>query len=178
VRALTPYPQPSGVHLTLWSSQRAEMTKATCKSLEHWWNAKELLIFSFKPGTKTAIIRSYGPCKFFFYHSARVYRMFFFIVCVLSHWVHAAIVEVADLPSLKCSSYWYPGLFPASVKIYRILVTIVRLQNPHSQQTTISQWDFHLIPSGVFFLISSKSRILSVCGSRPPLSVSFSHHIP
>jgi len=57
---------PSGVHLTLWSSQRAEMTKATCKSLEHWWNAKEILIFSFKPGTKTAIIRSYGLCKFYF----------------------------------------------------------------------------------------------------------------
>ena len=25
-------------------------------------------------------------------------------VCVLSHWVHAVIVEVPDLPSLKCSS--------------------------------------------------------------------------
>ena len=36
-------------------------------------------------------------------------------VCVLSHWVHAAIVEVPDLPSLKCSSHWSPGLFPASV---------------------------------------------------------------
>jgi hypothetical protein len=27
-------------------------------------------------------------------------------VCVLSHWVHAAIVEVPDLPSLKCSCHW------------------------------------------------------------------------
>jgi hypothetical protein len=37
-------------------------------------------------------------------------------VCVLSHWVHAAIVEVLDLPSLKWSSHWSLGLFPASVE--------------------------------------------------------------
>jgi hypothetical protein len=36
-------------------------------------------------------------------------------VCVLSHWFHAAIVEVPDLPTLKFSSHWFLGLFPASV---------------------------------------------------------------
>jgi hypothetical protein len=34
--------------------------------------------------------------------------------CVLSHWIHAAIVEVPNLPSLKCSSHWSLGLYPAS----------------------------------------------------------------
>jgi hypothetical protein len=33
--------------------------------------------------------------------------------CVLSHWVHAAIVEVPDLPSPKCSSHWSLGLYLA-----------------------------------------------------------------
>ena len=37
--------------------------------------------------------------------------------CVLSHWVHAAIFEVPHLPSLKCSSHWSLGLYPASVEI-------------------------------------------------------------
>jgi hypothetical protein len=36
-------------------------------------------------------------------------------VCVLSHWALAAIVEVPYFPSLKCSSHWSLGLFPASV---------------------------------------------------------------
>jgi hypothetical protein len=39
-------------------------------------------------------------------------------VCVLSHWVHwvhVAIVEVPHLPSLKCSSHWSLGLYPACV---------------------------------------------------------------
>jgi hypothetical protein len=36
-------------------------------------------------------------------------------VCVLSHYVHAAIVDVLDLPSLKCSSHWSLGLYPAYV---------------------------------------------------------------
>jgi hypothetical protein len=35
-------------------------------------------------------------------------------VCILSHWVHAAIVEVPDLPSLKCSSHWSLGRYPAA----------------------------------------------------------------
>jgi hypothetical protein len=38
-------------------------------------------------------------------------------VCVLSHWVHAAMDEVPDLPSLKCSSHWSLGLCPASVEV-------------------------------------------------------------
>jgi hypothetical protein len=38
-----------------------------------------------------------------------------FCVCILSHCgVHAVIVEVAVLPSLKCSSHWSLGLYPAS----------------------------------------------------------------
>jgi hypothetical protein len=37
-------------------------------------------------------------------------------VCVLSHCVHAAMDEAPDLPSLKCSSHWSLGLFPASVR--------------------------------------------------------------
>jgi hypothetical protein len=42
-------------------------------------------------------------------------------VCALSHWVHAAMVEVPDLPSLKCSSHWSLGLFPASVVDQQVL---------------------------------------------------------
>jgi hypothetical protein len=37
-------------------------------------------------------------------------------VCVLSHWVHAAMDDAPDLPSLECSSHWSLGLFPASVE--------------------------------------------------------------
>jgi hypothetical protein len=36
-------------------------------------------------------------------------------VCVLIHRVRAAAVEVPNLPSLKCSSHWSLGLYPASV---------------------------------------------------------------
>jgi hypothetical protein len=38
-------------------------------------------------------------------------------VCVLSRWVHSAVAEVSDLPSLKCSSHWSLGLYPASVEL-------------------------------------------------------------
>jgi hypothetical protein len=38
-------------------------------------------------------------------------------VCVLSHWVHAGIGEVPDLPTLKCSSHWSLGLHTASVDV-------------------------------------------------------------
>jgi hypothetical protein len=38
-------------------------------------------------------------------------------VCVLSHWVHAAIAEVPDLSTLKCSSHWSLGLHTASVDV-------------------------------------------------------------
>jgi hypothetical protein len=41
--------------------------------------------------------------------------LFFFCVCVLDLWIHAAIVDVPDLPSLKRSSHWSLGLYPASV---------------------------------------------------------------
>jgi hypothetical protein len=37
-------------------------------------------------------------------------RLFAFCVCVLSHWVHAAMDEAPDLPSLKCSSRWSRGI--------------------------------------------------------------------
>jgi hypothetical protein len=46
-------------------------------------------------------------------------------LCVLSHWVHAAIVEVPDLPSLKCSSYWSLGLYPASVDVLPSCVALL-----------------------------------------------------
>jgi hypothetical protein len=35
-------------------------------------------------------------------------------VCVVSHWVHAAIDEGPDLPAFKCSSHWNLGLYLAS----------------------------------------------------------------
>ena len=47
-------------------------------------------------------------------------------VCVLSHWVHAAIFEVPHLLSLKCSSHWSLGLFPASVRGWVIVVILSR----------------------------------------------------
>jgi hypothetical protein len=52
-------------------------------------------------------------------NSCRPMRLHLRCVCVcgLSHWVHAAIVEVPDLPSLKCSSYWSIGLYPACVLV-------------------------------------------------------------
>jgi hypothetical protein len=37
-------------------------------------------------------------------------------VCVLSQWAHRAVASVLDLPSLKCSSHWSLGLYPASVE--------------------------------------------------------------
>jgi hypothetical protein len=56
-----------------------------------------------------------------------------FAFCVLSHLVHAAIVEVPDLPSLKCSSLWSPGLYPASVEeeMVRVYPIDVALDLPH-----------------------------------------------
>jgi len=45
-------------------------------------------------------------------------------VCVLSHWAHAAIVEVPDLPSLKCSSHWFLGLYPASVLLLFVVLLL------------------------------------------------------
>jgi len=38
-------------------------------------------------------------------------------VCILSLWVHAAIAEVPDLSTLKCSSHWSLGLHTASVDV-------------------------------------------------------------
>jgi hypothetical protein len=35
-------------------------------------------------------------------------------ICVLSHWVHAAIGEGPNLPAFKCSSHWNLGLYLAS----------------------------------------------------------------
>jgi hypothetical protein len=45
-------------------------------------------------------------------------------VCFWSHWVHAATVEVPDLPSLKCSSHWSLGLYPAPIEVPALLFLI------------------------------------------------------
>jgi hypothetical protein len=57
-------------------------------------------------------------------------------VCVLSHWVHAARVEVPDLPSLKCSSHWSLGLCPAYAGSW-----VRRCYPPHFEMNlTSTQW--------------------------------------
>jgi hypothetical protein len=51
-------------------------------------------------------------------------------VCVLSHWAHAAIVEVPDLPSLKCSSHWFcphSNVHPIGQSLPRILSSAVAI---------------------------------------------------
>ena len=49
-------------------------------------------------------------------------------VCVLSHWVHAAIDKVPDLTSLKCSSHWPLGLYIASVALTFVVIRSPVLQ--------------------------------------------------
>jgi hypothetical protein len=46
-------------------------------------------------------------------------------VCVLRHRVLAVIVEVLDLPSLKCSSHWSLELFPASEAPTNVVVRCI-----------------------------------------------------
>jgi hypothetical protein len=54
-------------------------------------------------------------------------------VCVLRHWIHAAMDEAADLP--KCSSHWSLELFPASVENLSLFIIVGCVSRLISQET-------------------------------------------
>jgi hypothetical protein len=91
----------------------------------------------------------------------------FVCVCVLSHWVHAAIAEVQDLPSLKCSSHWSLRLYPASA-IVLFVVVVVHLSH------ILSIHNSSLLPDAPATQESGAGAI-QVVSTSPPVDVATGH---
>jgi hypothetical protein len=93
-------------------------------------------------------------------------------VCVLSHWVRATIVEVSDLPALKCSSL---GLYLAPVE--KSLVAVLELF------TRVASHVQNLLPRGTWLSVETLARSLQHKTTQRvtlshPLSFSFSQQCP